>query len=88
MVSNEALLKDENGDVILQPLVDFGVAPVAGVSVLVALDLVNSPEELETGQRRRVQLVMPPQVALELAETLTKVAKGLLEPPPSGTVRN
>lgn len=88
MVSNDALLKDENGDVILQPLVDFGVAPAAGVSVLAALDLVNSPEELEIGQRRRVQLVMTPQVALELAETLTKVARRLLEPPPSGAVRN
>lgn len=77
---------DEHGDVILKPVTGWTVTHVAGVSVLAAIRYLETPEELETGESKVVQLVMTPAMSLELAEVLTSAANKLLEPPAAGTV--
>ena len=73
---------DENGEVKLQPVTGFAVAPMATIAVMVQVDYVESEEALETECTERKQFVLYPQQALELAEALKKVASPLLGPLP------
>lgn len=73
---------DENGEVVMKPVTGWKIAPVAGIAVLLAIQYVETPAELETGDSKSIQLVLTPQKCLELAEVLTRVAKRILEPQP------
>ncbi len=67
--------KDSTGQIITNPLTGFNIAPVAEMAVLCQLQYVSSPEELAAGRSRRLQLVLTPQQARELAAVLTKQAE-------------
>lgn len=73
------LIKNENGDVVTQPVTHWGIAPAADMNVLLAIAFVNSQEALEKEEYRQVQLLLTPQKCLELAEALTRQAKRLME---------
>jgi hypothetical protein len=70
---------DSNGDIITKPVTGWITAPVAEIAVLLAIQYVETPEELEKGNSKQIQLVLMPQKCLELAEALTKAGKSLLE---------
>ena len=74
-----ALETDSNGDIITKPVTGWITAPIAEIAVLLAIQYVETPEELETGNSKQIQLVLMPQKCLELAEALTKAGKSLLE---------
>ena len=75
------LHKDENGNVITRPVTGWITTPVAGMFVLVAIQYAEKQSDIETGDLKQLQCILLPQQALELAETLTRQAKRLLEPP-------
>ena len=77
---------NENGEVKLQPLTGFAIAPVATIAVMLRIEYVESQAALEKGDRERKQFVLYPQEALNLAETLKRVAAPLLGPLPLGNL--
>jgi hypothetical protein len=71
-----------DGMVATRPVLGWTTAPVAGMSVILRLNYAETPKELETGGRH-LQVIMTPQQCLELAETLTKQARRILDALPS-----
>jgi hypothetical protein len=69
--------------VITRPVLGWTTAAVAGSSVILQMQYAETPEELKTGGRS-IQFVLTPPQSLELAETLTKQAKRILDLKPSG----
>ena len=55
-------------------------APVAGMFVLLGLKYAETPEQLKTAGKI-IQFGLLPAQALELAEMLTKQARGILDAP-------
>jgi len=70
---------DEHGNIITKPVTGWTTAVLVGSAVLLAIQYANTPEELESGQSHQIQLVLQPQLCLELAENMTKQAKRILE---------
>jgi hypothetical protein len=75
--------KDKNGDIITKPVVGFTTAPVAGMAVLLAIRYVETPEELESGGSKQIQLILTPQQAQEIANSLARQGERILGNPPS-----
>jgi hypothetical protein len=69
---------DGMGNVITKPVTGWSTVPVAGIAVLLAVRYVDTPEELERGDSKSIQLVLKPQQCLELAEALKKLGTVLL----------
>lgn len=61
-----------DGNVVIQP--------VNGV-VLLALEYMDHPEQLESGAREQLQATLSPQQAMEIALALTLALRKLAEPP-------
>jgi hypothetical protein len=75
---------DEKGNVITRPVLGWTTGPVAGMDVFLKLDYAENDAQLRTGGKA-LQCILTPQQALELAETLTKQAKRVLDAPtPTG----
>jgi hypothetical protein len=81
------LKTDGTGNILLNPVTGWTMAPVAEIAVLLAIEYAPYPAGLETGERQSLQFVLTPPKALELAEALTRQAKRLLESPPTGVAR-
>ena len=79
------LQKDDSGNVVTCPVTGWGISPVAGMMLLLIIQYVETPEQLENGARLQLQGMIQPPQALQLAEELKKAAKMLLEPT-SGTM--
>jgi hypothetical protein len=75
---------DENGEIKLQPVTGFTIAPVATIAVLLQIEYVENQTALETQDTERKQFVIYPQQALEIAEALRRAAEPLLGPLPLG----
>ena len=73
------LKKDENGNVVTNPVTGWTMISVEDMSLLLAIQYVETPQELETGSTHQIQLLLMPQECLKLAEALTRNAKRLLE---------
>lgn len=69
---------DSTGNVIMKPLTGWNILPVAGAAVLVQIQYVETPEELEKGEQRVIQFALTPPMSLELAEALKRVANPLM----------
>jgi len=72
---------DSAGNVPLRPIAGYSVATIAGIAVSFSFDFADTPEDLQREQYRSLRFVLTPPQALEIAETLTKVAKRLLDEP-------
>jgi hypothetical protein len=79
---------DLEGNIITKPVVGYTMSPIAGMFVLLAVQYSDSPEALERGENRQIQFALMPQQCLEIAEALTRQAKRLIGPAPSGTLRH
>jgi hypothetical protein len=73
------LEKDSNGDIITRPVTGWTTGTLAGIAVLLVLEYAESPQELETGHSKSIQLALSVQQSLELAERLRTLGKRLLE---------
>ena len=71
--------KDDQGNIVVKPLIGFNVAPIAGTSVFLRFLYADSLEELQREDYRGIQFVMTPPHALELAEALARLAPRLMQ---------
>jgi hypothetical protein len=78
------LQKDKEGNIITLPMTGWGITDVAGMSLILTIQYVETPEQLETGERKQMQTIVTVQKALELAEALRRAASGLLGPLANG----
>jgi hypothetical protein len=74
-----SLRLDANDDVITQPVTGWGIAASqANRVVLLALEYLDNPAQLQTGERGQLQATLSPEQALEIAATLASAAGKLL----------
>jgi hypothetical protein len=78
-MNNEHLHKDADGNIIVKPITGWTTTAVAGTSVLLAVQYVETPAELETGDSSQIQLLLTAQRCLELADALKRLAQSLIE---------
>ena len=71
------LQKDERGNIITKPVTGWTTVPMAGIAVLLAIQYVETPQELGTLEKQ-IQFALMPQQCLELAEVLTRQANRVL----------
>lgn len=69
---------DKNGNIIVRPLVGWTTHQIAGIAVLLTVEYVEAEEGLNTGYSQSVQLGLTAAMCQELADTLSKAAKGIL----------
>jgi len=79
---------DADGNIITNPVTGWTSACFAGMTVVLAIHYAPTPQALESGENKSIQFALTPQVALELAERLTKLGKHLLEQPSPTTPPN
>jgi hypothetical protein len=70
---------DSNGDIVTNPVTGWMTLPVAGIAVLLAIQYIETPLDIDAANGKSVQLVLTPQQCLDLAEKLTDLAVGLFE---------
>jgi hypothetical protein len=70
---------DENGNIITKPVTGWSAAVIFESTVLLQLQYVDTPLELEKGQNKSFQFVLTPPMCLELAVLLTKQANRAME---------
>jgi hypothetical protein len=69
-------------NIITQPVTGYELSYLAGIGVLLSVDYVDNPRQLETKEARRVQLALTPKKAQQLGASLQRVANRFLKPPP------
>ena len=75
---------DENGLVIIRPVLGWTAAPVAAeTAVILRLQYAETPAEARTGGRALQVMLTAPQ-ALELSQVLAKQAENALRDIPTG----
>ncbi len=72
--------KDAQGMVVTRPVLGWTTAAVAGTAVLLQIQYAEKPADIGTGGLS-LQVVLNPHKALELAETLTKQARRIVDAP-------
>jgi hypothetical protein len=70
--------KDADGQIIIRPLLRWITLPVAGTSVLLAVQYAETLEEAETRRGKQLQLILTPEQCLLVSERLTTLAKNIL----------
>jgi hypothetical protein len=80
MSAQNDLEMDNNGNIVTRPVLGWTTVPAMGTAVILAIQYAETPQELKTGGRR-LQLVLTPQQAQELAATLTTQAARVLSAP-------
>jgi len=61
--------------IITQPVTDYSTHDVYASAILLRVEYVDSQQELETGIRHQIQLLLTRQGALDVAEILRKSAQ-------------
>lgn len=72
---------NDDGNVALEPIVEFATKPLMGTAVFLTIVTATSAAHLPDGDKR-LQSVLTPEQALELAEKLQKEARFLLSQKP------
>ena len=65
---------------ITTPVIGWTTGTLAGISVLLAIDYTEKPQDIQTGGKS-VQLALTAPQALELGEKLKTLANQILNPP-------
>jgi hypothetical protein len=76
-VNAHGLVVDEKGNIIFHPMAGWISAPVAGMSVLLQIQYLQD-ETTDPRTPERIQFVLKPELALELADQLAKTAARIL----------
>jgi hypothetical protein len=69
---------DAKGNIVAKAVTGFSTRRIAGVALLLVINYLEGPEELESP----IQLGLTPAQALDLADALQSGARGLLSPTP------
>jgi hypothetical protein len=72
---------DKQGNIVTKPVAGWQFHAVAESSVLLAIEYLDSPEQMRTMEGEMIQFVLTPPQCLELAEALTRSAKRILDEP-------
>lgn len=72
------LQKDDEGNVLTNPITNWVLTPAAEIAILLAVQYVETQDQLERWDTHQIQFVLTPQQGLELAEKLTKLAQWLM----------
>ena len=73
------LQNDENGNAKLCPITDFQLRLSSNDMVILTVRYVETIEQFDAGQYKQLQTVLPAERALELAATLNRAAKIVLD---------
>lgn len=76
-ISRLKLHTDDEGNVIVHPLTEFGIGEVGGAVLLLAARYATTPEQLETSEQSQIQLAVSIPIAVELAHQLLRAAEAL-----------
>lgn len=79
-----ALQNNERGTAKLHPITNYQIQLASNGMVILALQYVETIEQFDAGQWKQLQTVLPASRALELAATLKKAAKLILESDAAG----
>jgi hypothetical protein len=79
VVMSIQLEMDGNGNVITRPVTGWTTMPAAGIAVVLVIQYAEKPTDIENDTCKQLQCILLPQQALELAETLTRQAKRVME---------
>jgi hypothetical protein len=79
---------DSDGNIITNPVTGWVSASFEGMGIVLAMHYAETPEALESGESKAIQFALTPQQCLQLAERLTKLARHVLDQPPSGKPTN
>jgi hypothetical protein len=74
------LKRDKDGLFITQPVTDYSTHDIYASAILLRVEYVDSQQELETGIRHQIQLLLTRQGALDVSEILRKAASLVQEP--------
>lgn len=74
------LRKDEHGNAIQRGMTAYEVRRIGGETLLMVIEYIEKPEQLETVERKQFQTMVYAQQALEFAETLKRAATAVLSP--------
>ncbi len=69
-----------DGTISTRPVLGWTTAAIAGTTVFLQIQYAEKPADIATGGLS-LQVVLTPQQALELAETLTKQARRIVDAP-------
>jgi hypothetical protein len=72
--------RDEHGEIVTRPVTGWETHSVYGTAILLATEYVENEQELESGVRHRIQLVLTRQGALDVAEALKRAGSRVREP--------
>ena len=81
------LKKNRDGNLAAHPITGWTTGTVAGIGVLLQIEYLESPQDIQTGHRQEILFGLTPQQSLHLAEVLTKLANKNLQVDP-GTPRH
>jgi hypothetical protein len=70
---------DADGNIKTCPVLGWTTVQAMGMAVLARIEYAETPEQLKTGATQALQIVLTPQQALEIAETLTRQAMNILQ---------
>lgn len=74
---------DKDGNLVMQPVTGYELSLPAGIGVLLSIEFVMDLHELEAGVApQRVQLLLTPDKALELADSLRRAVERFYQVPP------
>lgn len=80
------LITNEDGTVSTTPVTGWAVGPLADTLVVAAIEYLQGTGTGEA-ERKKVQLTLMPQQAIELAETLSRAALRILQRPVGGSIQ-
>lgn len=72
---------NEDGNVIIFPLTGWVITTAMESAVLLRLEYAETPAALKMGDLSALQLIANPQQTLDLAISLTKTARRILDAP-------
>lgn len=81
MTNTDDLEKDENGKIIVRPIMGFSSAPIADMSIFLKVRYAETPDQLKT-EGKSIQFAMTPEQGLELASMMATQARRILDQKP------
>lgn len=69
-----------DGNIITCPITGWEMRTAGDTALLVVIEYIDLPEQLETGERKQLQTIVTPHEALEFADSLQKYARLILTP--------
>jgi hypothetical protein len=70
---------DANGYIITKPVTGYVSDVVANMAVILAVKYAEDEEALDRGESKSIQFVLTPKQCFDVAETLTKQAKRIMD---------